>query len=81
LCLGMRTPAVSYVVVWCRGLGGAVLSLPVNHLAGAAVEAEVLFPPQADVRVRWDADSARLLVTPAAPPSACLIALYHQVSM
>ena len=80
MCLGMRTAAASYVVVWCRGSGEAELSLPVNHLAGADVEAEVLFPPRADVGLRWDADSARLLVRPAAPLSACLIALNHQLS-
>jgi alpha-galactosidase len=80
VCLGVRTAVGSYVVVWCREPGPVELSLPINHLAGADVEAETLFPPRADVRLRWDADSAQLLIRPAAPPSACLIALNYPLS-
>ncbi|NUT36910.1 MAG: alpha-galactosidase [Hamadaea sp.] len=75
ICLGMRTPEASYVVVWHRAGDDTELSLPVDHLAGVPVKAEVLFPPRAEVRLHWDAASARLQVRPAAAPSASLIVL------
>ncbi|MFD0003223.1 alpha-galactosidase [Streptomyces sp. NPDC127178] len=45
LALGMRTPddRTSYVLVWRRG-GDPELSLPVGHLAGREVSAEILHP-------------------------------------
>jgi alpha-galactosidase len=58
VAVGMRAPAVSYVVVWRRGpLGRAgsgdvadPVTLPIAHLAGAAVAPEVLYPREAGVR-------------------------------
>lgn len=75
LSLGLRTPTCTYLVVWCRGGDHAEVSLPVAHLAGSGVDARVLFPAQAEVRLRWDPRPARLVVRLAPAPAACLIAL------
>jgi alpha-galactosidase len=80
LALGMRTPAASYVVVWSRGSDQPEVSLPIAHLAGAEVGARVLFPPDADVRLGWEPEPARLLVRMGGSPAACLIALDPRMS-
>ncbi|WP_345626571.1 glycoside hydrolase family 36 protein [Rugosimonospora acidiphila] len=74
--LGMRSPEVSYVVVWCRATSGLEAWLALPHLAGDEMRTEVLFPPHRDVRPYWDAGAGRLRVRLAAAPSACLIALH-----
>ncbi|MDO0909467.1 alpha-galactosidase [Streptomyces sp. DT2A-34] len=62
LALGMRTPddRTSYITVWRRG-GATELHLPVRHLAGREVGAEVLHPSSAPTgSVAWDGDGLRV---------------------
>ncbi|MES5820265.1 alpha-galactosidase [Streptomyces sp. RG80] len=61
LALGMRVPdGPSYVTVWRRG-GSTELRLPLGHLAGRAVRAEVLHPsgPEAGAAL-WDGNALRV---------------------
>ncbi len=78
--LGLRSPATTYLAVWCRDPDRTDVTLPVAHLAGTAVEARVLFPSRADVRLHWDAAAGRLRVGLAAAPGACVVALGSGVS-
>ena len=82
LSVGLRTPSVSYVLVWHRsaqgGIAGAespAVSLSIAHLAGVDVEAKAIFPSRSDAGLRWDPASGRLQVRLPAAPAACLIAL------
>ena len=78
LALGMRVPGgPSYVSVWRRGGAPGFqdeLALPVRHLAGCEVRAEVLHPsaPLAGTAV-WDGDGLR--VTLPRTPGVLLIRL------
>ncbi|MEU7664143.1 glycoside hydrolase family 36 protein [Streptomyces lincolnensis] len=69
LALGMRAPGdgASYVLVWRRG-GTDELRLPVRHVAGRQVHAEVLYPSApAGGSALWDGDGLRVSLprTPA----------------
>jgi alpha-galactosidase len=86
LALGMRGSGATYVLVWRRyrrdcGDGGdeAEVVLPLPHLGGRPVTAEVIYPEGGSAEVRWDAGAAGLTagltVTLGAVPSACLIRL------
>jgi alpha-galactosidase len=71
LALGVRGPAVTHLVIWRRPPGGADTALvPLPHLRGQPVRAEVLYPAAGPGRVSWDAGdgvlTARLPGTPAA---------------
>ena len=85
LALAMRAPTATYVLAWHRsGLGepdenetdegeaGVVLPLP--HLAGRQVTAQVSYP-SGGADVSWDAGPGELTVTMGPPPAACLIQL------
>ena len=85
LALAMRAPTATYVLAWHRnGLGepdgdeadegeaGVVLPLP--HLAGRQVTAQVSYP-LGGADVSWDAGPGELTVTMGPPPAACLIQL------
>lgn len=70
LALGMRVPgdSTSYLSVWRRG-GESELRLPVGHLAGREVGAEILHPSaQTAGSAVWDGDGLRVSLprTPAA---------------
>ncbi|MEV7422478.1 glycoside hydrolase family 36 protein [Streptomyces sp. NPDC091212] len=69
--LGLRAGGTTYLSVWRRdGSTGRVL--PVPHLAGRDVRAEILHPAAPAGSARWLADRAELAVElPAAP--ACLL--------
>lgn len=83
VALGMRAPDVTYVAAWRRsrldgpapGDGSRTVTLPVPHLAGAALTPRVLFPEQAGTEVSWEAAEGRLAVALPRTPSACLIQL------
>jgi alpha-galactosidase len=81
LSLGLRTPGGLFLVVWNRGPEAAEVTLPVAHLVATADTAEVLFPPDADVGLRWNSGSAHLSVRLAAAPAACLISLAGTMSV
>jgi alpha-galactosidase len=49
--------------------------MPVRHLAGRAVTADVLFPGQAGAQARWNAMTGELTVRLPATRSACLLRL------
>ena len=79
----MRTADVTYLVAWRRGRldrpageeGPAALTLPVPHLAGAPVRAEVLYPAGAGAGAHWVPADGALVVALPRSPSACLIRL------
>jgi alpha-galactosidase len=83
LALGMRTPEVSYVVVWHRGAIGstagdqAAPALVVSHLKGKHATPEVLYPTPAGsgLRADWCASTGELQVQLPRVPSACLVAI------
>jgi len=97
LALGMRTPSVSYLTVWHRGVaagtagggtvpGGTVpgsarhddpaeMTLPVGHLRGQPLTAELLYPDGGRAETSWDAPRGELAVALPAVPAACLIRL------
>ncbi|QWB28548.1 MULTISPECIES: alpha-galactosidase [Streptomyces] len=75
LALGLRGPGdrTAYLSVWRRG-GPAELRVPLRHLAGRAVRAEVLHPTMAGAgRAVWQGDV--LSVTVPRTPGALLIRL------
>jgi alpha-galactosidase len=88
IALGMRVPRASYLTVWHRGpLGaGAVtrtggpagVTLPVPHLRGQPVTADVLYPRSAGAGASWDAAAGTLSVELPRVPTACLIRLGAQ---
>ena len=91
IALGLRTSRVSYLTVWHRGqLGagaGAVTetdtvtetgTLPVGHLRGQPMTAQVLYPRADGTGVTWDAAAGTLSVRLPRVPSACLIRLGAQ---
>jgi alpha-galactosidase len=83
LALGMRTADVTYLAAWRRGTldgpaggeDGGVITLPVPHLAGAPVRAEVLYPGGAGACADWVRADGAVIVTLPRTPSACLIRL------
>ncbi|MFD7247703.1 glycoside hydrolase family 36 protein [Streptomyces massasporeus] len=75
LALGLRTPgdATTYLSVWRRG-GPSELCIPVRHLAGREVRADVLHPSSADAGgALWDGEG--LTVSVPRTPGALLIRL------
>jgi alpha-galactosidase len=96
IALGLRTPQASYLTVWRRGPfdGGTgtsaetqpVVTLPVPHLRGHRVTADVLYPRSTATATAsatattttgaiWDAAASTLSVELPRFPSACLIRL------
>jgi alpha-galactosidase len=81
IALGMRGPGASYLTVWHRGAfgtggnGPAEATLPVPHLRGLPVTAEVLYPEQGSAGVNWDPAPGTLVVTLPRTPTACLLRL------
>ena len=85
IALGLRTPQASYLTVWHRGPfeGGTEtgpgtqpnITLPVPHLRGHEVAADVLYPRAAGDAARWDAAPGAVSVELPRFPSACLIRL------
>ncbi|MDX3248854.1 alpha-galactosidase [Streptomyces sp. ME18-1-4] len=78
LVLGMRVPGdrTSYVSVWRRG-GDSELQLPVRHLAGRAVRAEILHPSAATAgSAVWDGSGLRISLPRT--PAVLLIRLTQQ---
>ncbi|MFJ8545035.1 glycoside hydrolase family 36 protein [Streptomyces sp. NPDC093586] len=67
LALGLRVPGghTSYLSVWRRG-GETGVRLPVPHLAGAEVSAEILHPASPAGSAVWDGDGLRVSL-PHAP--------------
>ncbi|WP_086561032.1 alpha-galactosidase [Streptomyces africanus] len=75
LALGLKVPGdrTAYLSVWRRG-GPAELRVPVGHLAGRTVRADVLHPSSAEAgRAVWDGDG--LTVSVPRTPGALLIRL------
>jgi alpha-galactosidase len=71
LALAVRAAAVTYLVIWRRPPGGADTALvPLPHLRGQPVRADLLYPADGPGQVSWDAGdgvlAARLPGTPAA---------------
>jgi alpha-galactosidase len=85
IALGLRTPQASYLTVWRRGpFGGGSgsgagdqpgITLPVPHLGGQRVTADVLYPRSTGAGATWDAAAGTLSVQLPRFPSACLIRL------
>ena len=83
LALGLRTAEVTYLAAWRRGRpdgpahdgDAGVITLPVPHLAGAPVRAEVLYPGGAGASARWVRAGGAVEVTLPRTPSACVIRL------
>jgi alpha-galactosidase len=86
LALGMRAELVTYVVVWHREpIAGASertkgadhhrIVLPVAHLRHKQILAEVLYPPDRDGELAWNAPRGELIVTLPDVPSARLVRL------
>ncbi|MGW6547999.1 glycoside hydrolase family 36 protein [Streptomyces massasporeus] len=78
LAAGLRTPgdATTYLSVWRRG-GPGQLRIPVRHLAGRDVRADVLHPSSAGAGgAVWDGE--RLTVSVPRTPGALLIRLGQQ---
>ncbi|MDX3748916.1 glycoside hydrolase family 36 protein [Streptomyces sp. AK08-02] len=80
LALGMRVPGdrASYLSVWRRG-GPTELRLPVGHLAGRDVRAEILHPTAETAAVAgstaWDGIRGELTVSLPRTPAVLLIRL------
>jgi alpha-galactosidase len=83
IALGLRTTQTSYLTVWHRGPFDAGtgtgtqpgITLPVPHLRGRPVTAEVLYPRSAGAGATWDAAASTLWVDLPRFPSACVIRL------
>ncbi|MGP3984589.1 glycoside hydrolase family 36 protein [Streptomyces sp. KR80] len=78
LALGMRVPGGhSYVSVWRRpgDEGRSELAVPIPHLAGSAVLAEILHPSAPAGTAVWDADRSALTVSLPRTPTALLVRL------
>ncbi|WP_236580078.1 alpha-galactosidase [Streptomyces sp. HM190] len=76
LALGLRVPdGPSYVSVWRRG-GEAERALPVGHLAGRDVRAQILHPSaECGGSAVWDRDGHVLRVSLPRTPAAVLVRL------
>ncbi|HEY3611156.1 MAG TPA: hypothetical protein VGL06_26920 [Pseudonocardiaceae bacterium] len=86
LALGMRTPDVTYLVVWRRPpiSGGdaavpAELAVPVPYLSGRPATARVSYPDNT-ATVAWHGGRGELAVTLPRLPSACLVELRAGIS-
>ena len=85
IALGLRTPEASYLTVWRRGPfdGGSGsgpgdrpgITLPVPHLRGQRVTADVIYPRSTGAGATWQAAASALSVELPRFPSACLIRL------
>jgi len=84
IALGLRSPGTSYLTVWHRGpqtgrpqpgTDAARITLPVPHLRGTHVTAEVLYPRQAGAQASWDPAAGVLTATLPRHPSACVLRL------
>ena len=79
IALGLRSPGASYLTVWHRGpqpgTDAAQITLPVPHLRGTHVTAEVLYPRDAGAEASWDPGPGVLTVALPRCPSACVLRL------
>jgi alpha-galactosidase len=72
LCLGLRTPGATHLLVWRRG-GAAEVALPLPELAGSGATPRVRYPAPLPCGLRWDAADGRLEVHLPSAPAARLI--------
>jgi alpha-galactosidase len=93
LALGMRTPAVTYLIIWHRGhLPGldagtdpaalaptdpASLAIPFPALRGRRLVPEALYPRTGQPPLTWHAGRGELTITLPDTPAACLIRIKH----
>jgi alpha-galactosidase len=79
IALGLRAGPVSHLTVWRRwprpDTDTSQLAMPLPHLRGARVTAEVLYPRHAGATAGWDAARGTLTVTLPRFPSACVLRL------
>jgi alpha-galactosidase len=75
VALGLRAAAVSHLTVWRRGPDQAQAELPVPHLRGTRVTAQVLYPRGGGAEARWDPARGTLTVALPRLPSACVLRL------
>ncbi|GAA1194531.1 hypothetical protein GCM10009654_59560 [Streptomyces hebeiensis] len=74
VALGLRAGGTTYVSVWRRG-GPSDRTLPLPHLAGREVRAEILHPSAQHGTARWRADRAELAVALPSAPACVLVRL------
>jgi hypothetical protein len=72
--LGLRTPEASHLTVW-RRVDQPGITLPVPHLRGQRVTADVLYPRSTGAGATWEPAAGTLSVELPRFPSACLISL------
>jgi alpha-galactosidase len=93
LALGMRTPAVSYLIVWHRGrfagpdaatnraaradTDPTTLAISLPLLRGNGIAPEILYPRTRQPVVGWDVERSELTVALPETPAACLIRIKH----
>jgi alpha-galactosidase len=93
LALGMRTAAVTYLIVWHRGrLAGpdagpgpaplpdsdpAALAIPLPALRGGGIAPRTLYPRTGQPAASWDAACHELTVALPDTPAACLVQIMH----
>jgi alpha-galactosidase len=76
IALGLRSSGASYLTVWRRGpQPAAQITLPVPHLRGTHVTAEVLYPRDTGAEASWNPGPGVLTVTLPRHPSACVLRL------
>jgi alpha-galactosidase len=73
IALGLRAAEVSHLTIWRRGSDSATMTLPVPHLRGTQVTAQVLYPRDAGAEANWDPALGTLTVTLPRLPSACVL--------
>jgi alpha-galactosidase len=93
LALGMRTPAVSYLIVWHRGRfpgagagpgpaahdgsDPATLAISLPVLRGTGITPETRYPRTGQPPVSWNPGRGELTVTLPDSPAACLVRIKH----
>ncbi|HWG12261.1 MAG TPA: hypothetical protein VG268_03210, partial [Streptosporangiaceae bacterium] len=76
LALALHTPEVTYLLTWRRPPGGADSAVvPLPHLRGGPVRAEVRYPAGDPGRVSWDPAEGAVTVRLPQAPAVCLIRL------
>jgi alpha-galactosidase len=76
LALALHTPEVTYLLTWRRPPGGADSAVvPLPHLRGGPVRAEVRYPAGDPGRVSWDPAEGAVTVRLPQAPAVCLVRL------
>jgi alpha-galactosidase len=79
IALGLRATGASYLTVWRRGPQSGTdvnqATLPVPHLRGARITADVIYPRDAGAGAGWNPTVGALTVTLPRHPSACVLRL------